>query len=312
MKIRETLDLTHTIRKGSKTFFLASLFLSQENRIAAYKYYAWCRYCDDEIDTAPSQEEAQRRLIDLKELTLKALKNGNFSSDSPKEKVFLGLSEIIRQYSIPYDYFLDLLKGMEMDAMGRTYNSLSELMEYCYCVAGTVGLVMATLLRAKGDDALNAACSLGIAMQLTNIARDVKEDLDNHRLYLPQNILKEYSTIEDKKKYFLATKIILNKADFFYERGLAGLRYLPRRAAIAICAAAFLYRAIGFKVLRLGQLWWNTRAAIPFSQKIILVILSLRVSLKRIFYKNSDESPSAFQYKKFSGQLEENRVFNEF
>lgn len=313
MKDDQNADLIRTIRKGSKTFFLASFFLTPKSRVAAYKYYAWCRYCDDQIDKAPTQEEATRRLIELKQKTQQVLQSQITSHPGQDDKIFFDLSIIAQTYSIPSHYFFDLLRGLEMDVQGRRYESLNDLIEYCYCVAGTVGLVMATILDARGREALNAACSLGVAMQLTNIARDVREDFDNGRMYIPKSLLANLSnSSEAVQNYFLATQALLRKADFFYERGLSGIKFLPRRSAMAISAAAFLYRAIGLRVLTLGVSWWHTRAIVSPAMKFFLVMHSLRFSLKRLLRKSFKEPPLAFQFESFNNDLQRLEVLSEF
>ena len=162
------------IQKGSKSFSLAARLFDPATRDAAFFLYGWCRYCDDQVDQAGAPvtpEELDGRLQALKDNTTAA-----FSSAPQQEPVFVALQYIVRRHGIPEHYALELIEGMAMDVRATRYASLQDLVLYCYRVAGTVGLMMAHVMGLRDEAALKHAADLGIAMQLTNIARDIVED----------------------------------------------------------------------------------------------------------------------------------------
>src|SRR5262245_29730545 len=177
------------IRKGSKSFSLAAKLFDCDTRDAAFFLYGWCRYCDDQIDDlgkTASQDELAKRIRVLKEDTAT-----DFGFAKQREPVFVTLQYVVHRYGIPAHYALELIEGMAMDARGTRYNSLKELLLYCYRVAGTVGLMMSHVMGLRDENALKHAADLGIGMQLTNIARDIREDAAMGRIYLPLTWLQE-------------------------------------------------------------------------------------------------------------------------
>ena len=167
------------LEKHARTFSLAAKFLSEETADHAAAVYAWCRRADDAIDEAPrhghfaalAQLHAELDLI--------------FGDEDLDDPVLGGFQVVVRERGIRRVYCDELLAGMEMDAADVRYETLADLMVYCYRVAGTVGLMMAHVLGVRDDRALPAAAHLGMAMQLTNICRDVDEDHARKRCYLP-------------------------------------------------------------------------------------------------------------------------------
>ena len=169
----------------SKSFALAGRVLGGDARDRAAVVYAFCRRADDAIDLAPTGEHAAALARLRRELD--AVYGGRPTGDA----VLDAFGEVARACRIPRDYPAELLAGLEMDAAGTRYGSLAELGVYCYRVAGTVGLMMCHVLGLRHDRALPRAVHLGIAMQLTNICRDVAEDWQLGRLYLPADMLAE-------------------------------------------------------------------------------------------------------------------------
>jgi len=189
------------IQKGSKSFAAAAKFFDVETRENAYLLYAWCRHCDDVIDNQqlgfngqPQTADAtQDALAELREKTLAAIQNRPSDDD-----IFEGLRYVLRRNEIPGRYPLELLDGFAMDATRHQYRSLGDTLQYCYYVAGVVGIMMASVMGARGATVLQRATDLGIAFQLTNIARDVREDAEIGRVYLPGDWLKEAGIPPDK------------------------------------------------------------------------------------------------------------------
>ncbi len=265
------------MQKGSKSFAFAAKLLPASSREGARYLYAWCRYCDDEIDQAGAN--GSQKLQELEEKTRIAL------SDKPAELdfVFQSFREVMKKYEIPSVYAFDLLKGMRMDLEGRTYKTIEELEIYCYHVASTVGLMMCHILGLSDSRALSMAAQLGIAMQLTNISRDVKEDLSLGRVYLPKNWLIEneiFSASEILEKPTQTLKVIeqvLDRADFRYAAGCEGLPYLHWRAALAIRVAANIYQGIGTEIRKKQDL--HHRAHTTKTTKLKLALDALKFSV---------------------------------
>jgi 15-cis-phytoene synthase len=275
------------IRKGSKSFSLAAKLFDSETRDAAFFLYGWCRYCDDQVDDAgktASQDELAKRIKALKEDTAAA-----FSFAEQREPVFVALQYIVHRYGIPAHYALELIEGMAMDARGTRYNSLKELLLYCYRVAGTVGLMMSHVMGLRDESALKHAADLGIGMQLTNIARDIIEDAAMGRIYLPLSWLQEaqipaaeVAAPEYREKLAMLSLRLLREADCYYRSGDAGLWYLSFRSACAVSAARQVYSEIGSLLLRKGARAWDQRIYVTGSLKLWVVIRGVLSLLRSV------------------------------
>ena len=262
-----------TMNTAAKSFSLASVFFSKEAMSGAQLLYGWCRYCDDQIDEAPSSEEASQRLEHLQSSTRLALEG----KASDQNDYFKALSFLADRYKIPEYYAMELLAGMKMDSSEFKYNSEKELDLYCFRVAGVVGLMMTHIMGVNDENALDEAVAAGIAMQLTNISRDILEDFENNRIYIPKSWFEEMELNyppRDREEliesaYALAPKLVF-RAEEFYTKGKEGLIHLPFRAALAISSAIEIYSAIGHKVILRGRHAWNTRTYIPKWKKVLL------------------------------------------
>ena len=259
----ETIQHCEQIMKvASKSFTLASLFFPERMKVSARLLYGWCRYSDDQVDSILDPNEQVKRVAELRSETVKAL-----DSDAQVGPVFEALRWLSREYKIPSQYPLDLLEGMEWDIVKNRYANFKELKQYSYYVAGTVGLMMAHVMGVSDERALRHSVHLGIAMQLTNISRDVLEDYGRGRVYLPENWLaKEGLTFENmaepqnRKKLYRVVKRLLRVADYYYRSGDRGLRYLPLRGVFSIAVARCVYSDIGRKVRARKARAWDTRA----------------------------------------------------
>ena len=263
-----------SLRTHARTFSLASRFLSAQAADHAAGVYAWCRRADDAIDLAPPREHesALERLRD--EL---ALVYGDRDLDDP---VLGGFQMVVRERGIRRIYCEELLNGMAMDAEDARYRTLQDLLVYCYRAAGTVGLMMAHVLGVRGDDALPAAAHLGIAMQLTNIVRDVAEDHERGRCYLPDALLGAETAArirahfgrsfpaETQAAVGTARQILLDHADRYYASADVGLRALDGRSALAIEVARRGYAEIGRVVERRGVAHVAGRATVSTARKL--------------------------------------------
>ncbi len=279
------------IRVGSKSFSFASRLFSRPIRDAACFLYGWCRYCDDQIDLIEDSQTQQERLSELVASTRVAFEE----ESAPLPEVFVALRYIARQYEIPAFYATELLEGLRMDLRRTQYRTLDELTLYGYRVAGTVGLMMSHVMGVTDERALKHAADLGIAMQLSNIARDVVEDFQMGRVYLPLEWLEKarvpaFELAEIKYRDGLARVVaqLLDSADGYYRSGNRGLRYLPLRSALAVAMASSVYAKIGHLVRKKGPRAWDRRTYVPLWRKcfslvrgVFLVALTLPYRLEQ-------------------------------
>jgi 15-cis-phytoene synthase len=266
-----SVDQCHAIlARRSLSFRLAARLLPPAVRDDAAVIYAWCRRCDDAVDERPAEEHAGA----LRELRdeLAAIYAGR-RVDDPIAAAF---AEVVWRRGLPRAYAAELLEGMAMDARGERYQSLDDLLVYCFRVAGTVGLMMAHLLGVTARDALRRAAHLGMAMQLTNVCRDVVEDWERGRLYVPAELLPPGiapgGPLPDRATLAPAIGRLLAEADRFYRSGDRGLWALPWRAALAVSVARRLYAAIGRRIARRGNDVLAGRAFVPAAEKLLHVV----------------------------------------
>ena len=284
------------IDKHSKSFSLASRLLPRDMADSVVVIYAWCRRADDAIDLSaadPSAEAPADALLRLRqELT------SVYAGDVQLDPVLAAFGEVQRLHDIPMHYPAELLAGMEMDVNGHEYSSIDELLGYGYRVASTVGLMLCHVLGVSQVVALRHAAHLGLAMQLTNICRDVLEDWQRGRLYLPADVLARHGVTElrvghgqsfpeaavDGCRGALAELLAL--ADRYYASSDAGLEYLSLRSAVSVNAARRIYSAIGSKIASHGHDLRAPRAVVPSYEKLLacatawVCTLARRVSVR--------------------------------
>ena len=259
------------IRTGSRSFFMASLLLPDDVRDAAYALYGFCRLSDDAVDIEGAAPNAVPRL--------RARLNLIYAGSPAREPVDRALTDAVRQHGIPRAAMDALLEGLEWDAQGRTYETLSEVYDYAARVAGSVGAMMAALMGARKPDLAARACDLGVAMQLTNIARDVGEDARNGRLYLPRAWMREAGLDPDA---WLAAPVyqpeigeviarLLRAADDLYRRADGGIANLDPAFRPAIFAARHLYSEIGVKLRHRGLDSVSRRTRVSTVRKLFLL-----------------------------------------
>jgi len=274
------------IEKGSKSFSAAARLFDSGTREHTYMLYSWCRYCDDTIDdqelgfaTGEAARESQlERLKHLRDKTSRAVR-GDWD-----DLVFGALSRVVAERGIPERYLQDHLDGFAMDVEERRYETLNDTLAYCYHVAGVVGVMMAMIMGVRNAATLDRASDLGIAFQLTNIARDVMDDAAIGRIYLPEQWLRERGVpptpeaIADpayRDQVSDVAQSLLDVADRFYVSARHGIASLPFRSAWAIAVARFVYRDIGRLVHSRGPAAWDQRARVGATRKLYGVARSL-------------------------------------
>ncbi len=265
------------MKKGSKSFSAAARLFDPATRESAELLYAWCRYCDDRIDgqslgfaDEPLDEvQARARLEDLFQRTKAA-----YGDEEPDDPVFAAFQRVVKRHDMPMRLPLDLLVGFSMDVEGRKYESVDDLLLYCYHVAGVVGVMMAIIMGSDERETLMQACDLGIAFQLTNISRDVIEDAEQGRVYLPRQWLREVELRpgdvmmpECRTGVHFVVERLLGVADKYYDSAGYGLSQLDFRSAWAIAAARNVYSDIGRLIRKSGPSAWNRRPVVSGSRK---------------------------------------------
>ena len=288
-------QVTQTMNIGSKSFASATKLFDAPTRRSTLMLYAWCRHCDDVIDgqilgeggTQHAVEDAQARMLHLQIETRRA-----YSGAHMDEPAFRAFQEVALIHQLPQQLAFDHLEGFAMDARDEHYASFDDTLRYCYHVAGVVGLMMARVMGVRDEAVLDRACDLGLAFQLTNIARDIVEDAQNGRCYLPQTWLDEAGLRADslaEPQYRAALAALANRlvveAEPYYHSARSGLPGLPLRSAWAIATARGVYREIGVKVQNAGARAWDSRQRTSRGEKLKLLVqgagLAITSRLKR-------------------------------
>jgi phytoene synthase len=263
------------LSNGSKSFHAASFFLPKSVRQPAAALYAFCRIADDAIDCRDDQCAALDELY----ARLDCIYAGD-PEPHPVDRAFAGA---VRRFHMPRELPEALLDGFAWDAEGRTYDTISGVLDYSARVAAAVGAMMTALMGVRAPRVLARACDLGSAMQLTNICRDVGEDARNGRIYLPLQWLRDAGIDPDE---FLAdprftpalgevVERVLNLAERLYRRAESGIAKLPVGCRPGIYAARLLYAEIGNEVARNGFDSVSQRAVVPRARKMALLSQAL-------------------------------------
>ncbi|UWQ18374.1 15-cis-phytoene synthase [Jannaschia sp. M317] len=267
-------DLDHcraAIRTGSHSFHAASRLLPGSVRDPALVLYAFCRLADDAVDEVALACDKAPAVLALRDRLDRVYAGA--PRDTPTDRAF---ARVVADFDMPRALPEALLEGLAWDAQGRTYASLSDLRGYSARVAAAVGAMMCVLMRVRDGDALARACDLGVAMQLTNIARDVGEDARAGRLYLPTDWFAEAGLdpaafLDDPQptpQIRAMTRRLLAEAQRLYHRSESGVRALPPSVRPGILAARHVYDGIGGQVRRAGFDSITTRAHTSTAQKL--------------------------------------------
>ncbi|MCJ8275384.1 MAG: squalene/phytoene synthase family protein [Bdellovibrionales bacterium] len=255
-----------TMKTHAKSFHLASLFFPKGLFVKVKALYALCRWIDDAVDTAPNKEVAQERVFAI-------------IDDLRSEKSQMPVNQIYKANNLNPVYIEDLVDGVLSDLGTVRIKDGNEFRQYCYKVAGVVGLAMADLMGVKDPKARAYAVDLGIAMQITNICRDIKEDALNNRVYLPEDLLKNHGLDHqqlldlraDEDRLAQVTRTMVLMADHYYMSARKGYSAIPLRVRGAIIVAEKLYRGIGLKLVREGARPLKGRTYLGWIEKMYKV-----------------------------------------
>lgn len=294
-----------TIAAGSKSFATAARLFDPATRRSALMLYAWCRHCDDVIDEQQlgfraqdtSGDSSETRLNKLRDLTRRA-----YVGEPMQNPAFAAFQEVVLGNGIPERYPLTHLDGFAMDVAERHYVSLDDTLTYCYHVAGVVGIMMAWIMGAKDEATLDRACDLGIAFQLTNIARDLIEDAEADRCYLPAQWLEEagiprqeMTALQHRDALAGLARRLIDLAEPYYDSAQGGLTDLPPRCAWAIATARGVYREIGIKVKAQGARAWDARISTGKTEKARLLAQGLAQTMASRWQRPAPRSSDLWQ-----------------
>ena len=262
-------------KQHSKTFYFASLFLAPEKRRAIWAVYAFCRTADDLVDTsAPARERLAA--IDAWREDLLAARNGD-----ARHPVLAAFVDAASRFEIPGEPALDLLLGARRDVTVRRYETYDALLEYCYLVASTVGLLTAPVLGYE-EGALAYGAALGRAMQMTNILRDVGEDARMGRIYLPAEDLQRFGYSETRlfdgtvDAHFVALmKFQIARVRAMYKEAAPGINLLSASSRHTVRIALSLYRQILDEIEANGYDVFTRRAYVPMRAKVLTATMTL-------------------------------------
>ena len=270
-------------RFHAKSFYFAAKFLPKPKRKAVYPIYAFCRHVDDEIDeiSEGGENDAIRAIENWKQKLEDVFESRQEVSTDKRPKtenrnlVFTAWKDLLKTYKIPPNLPLELMQGVLMDTQLKRYETFEELYVYCYRVASTVGLMSSEILGYSDAKALEYAEAMGIAMQLTNILRDVKEDAAMNRIYLPQEDLRKFDVSEKQifaselnENFVEMMRFQIARARNFYLKGEKGIALLERDSRFTVLLASRIYSRILDEIERQNYDVFSRRASTSLTQKI--------------------------------------------
>lgn len=259
-------------RREARNFYYGFILLPPEKRRAIYAAYAFARECDDIVDSGLAAAEAER-LLGVQRTRLDACLNGE-----PEGPVFEALAHAVTRFRIPQGYFHQLVDGVAIDLTRRRYADFNALKEYCYGVASIVGLISIEVFGyGGGESSRKHAADLGIALQLTNILRDVREDAERGRIYIPQN---EISAFGYSERELLAGEVTpafrrliafqAARAKEYFSLGRVLLPHLPRRARACVGVMTGIYESVLSGIERDPAVVFRRRLSVGTPRKLML------------------------------------------
>ena len=274
-----------TLKFRAKTFYFASFFLPKKVRKEIEDLYVFCRYIDDIGDGGNITKTNARKTLNEIELQIKKKKSNNLIVSN-----FISLQN---KHKINSSVPIDLINGVKSDLNNVDFKNNKALLKYCYQVAGTVGYMFCKIIKINCRKLIFRGVQLGIAMQRTNISRDIKEDLEFSRIYIPREI-RQYKGSKnkilnnDKLKKTISEDLLnfLEQTDKFYQNSWIGIRKLPFKYAVPVSIAAELYQRIGSKIKKNNCNIWDARIYLNKFEKIKYSFFALN---KLLFWKTKIE-----------------------
>jgi 15-cis-phytoene synthase len=263
-------------KSHAKSFYFAAKFLPKHKRKPIYALYALCRKVDDEVDEIGENNEAEAvKAVEKWQRQLEEIYRGETENQN---QVFIAWQDLLKTYKIPKTLPLELMQGVLMDTQIKRYETFDELYVYCYRVASTVGLMSSEIFGYTEPKTLEYAEALGIAMQLTNILRDVKEDAAMGRIYLPQEDLRKFNVSEKQifanesdEKFVALMKFQIGRARDFYQKSEKGIPLLEKDTRFTVLLASRIYGRILDEIERQNYDVFKKRAHTTFSQKLLMI-----------------------------------------
>ena len=255
------------LKKHAKSFYWASFFLSSDTLDKCSSLYNFCRTLDDIVDDNNDLSVKREIFSEFKK---------DFENENINNQVIKDMWSVIKSESISKKIVIDLFDGVETDLEEKVViDSKKDLLVYSYRVAGTVGLMMSKILKVKNKESLKGAIDLGIAMQLTNIARDVCEDKARNRQYV--------------KHDFSSIRSIIDDSQAFYEKSFNSISDIPLKSRFSVIVARRVYRKIGDYILKQKNIDNYNKAGkiyVPLFEKVIQTFLSVFDFIKLLFIKD--------------------------
>jgi phytoene synthase len=261
-------------RNSNTSFYYSFSLLPRPKREAIHAVYAFCRYSDDIVD---EEDDQQRKIVRLRRwrIELNRALRGTSSSSLLNQ-----LSATARRFNIPVELFYEVLRGMEMDLTTTRYETFDDLLEYCYLVASTVGLICRKIFGYRNESTRDYAVNLGIALQLTNILRDVKDDAKRGRIYIPREDLARFGYSEDdllRCRYTPAFRSLMEfeclRARSYFDKARAALRNEDKRFFFAARVMSSIYAHILDRIEKAEYNVFDRRISLP---RLLKVLIALR------------------------------------
>ena len=285
-EIEAAYDYCRSVTKQhAKSFYFAAKFLPQHKQKPIYALYALCRHIDDEVDEAEVSSEAEAiAAVENWKQKLNLIYRDNTIAKNQQLKtnnqylVLLAWQDLLKKYNIRQELALDLMKGILSDTHINRYETFDDLYIYCYRVASTVGLMSSEIFGYTDEKTLEYAEALGIAMQLTNILRDVKEDAAMNRIYLPQEDLKKFGVTEEQifanefnENFAALIRFEIERAAGYYAAAEKGICLLEQDTRFTVLLAARLYGKILREIEKQNYNVFTSRAHTTKRQKIFSI-----------------------------------------
>ena len=258
-----------SFQEHAKTFSLAARLLPGQQYADVARLYAFCRYVDDLADAEPSG---------INDATLRDIRRALLTGDSPNARIE-DTQKLIQQHQIPIALFIDFMDELIADQWPRELTSVDQVVQFAYGVASTVGLMMCHILGVKDPKAFPFAVDLGVAMQMTNICRDILEDAERDRIYVPRDLIAApvdcagllAGNNEQRSAAYNGASQLLAIADDYYASAEHGYYFLPFIIRQTIAFAALLYRSIGTKMLNHPNQYWQRRTVVGTPTKMRII-----------------------------------------